>query len=147
MISLPDHVRDSYTALMTGDAVTARRHCLAGVTCHVGGQHQFSGDYDGVAGITDLLQRMDEAGGDHSFTVTNVMSDDSGSQVLIEGVAVHDSYVRHVIHRLRYAEGRLAELWLKPLDQRTEDEFWSGRMPQQRAGGSGAPAEADATRS
>jgi hypothetical protein len=86
---------------------------------------------------------MDEVGGEHSFTVTNVMTDDTGSQVLIEGVAKHGSFARHVINRLRYDGERLAELWLKPLDQRAEDEFWRGRVPQQRAGRSGSTAAAD----
>jgi ketosteroid isomerase-like protein len=145
MIPLPDQVRRSYTALMTGDHATAREHCAEDVTCHIGGQHPFTGDYHGVAQITDVVRCMDEVGGAPSFTVTNVMSDDSGSQVLIEGVAVHGSYARHVINRLRYEGGRLTELWIRPLDQRAEDEFWRGRVPQQRAGGSGAPADAEAT--
>lgn len=131
-------VTDPYAALLSGDEDAAALHCAADVTCHVGGEHPFSGDYRGVDDITSVLRRMDEVGGEPSFTATNVMSDDSGSQVLVEGMAKHGTYARHVITRLRYEEGRLAELWIKPLDQRTEDDFWRGRMPQQRAGGSGA---------
>ena len=136
MIPLPDQVRRSYTALMTGDDVTAADHCAEDVTCHIGGENPFSGDYRGVAQITELLRQMDEVGGDPSFTVTNVMSDDTGAQVLIEGVAMHSGFARHMINRLRYDDDRLVELWIKPLDQRAEDEFWRGRVPQQRAGGS-----------
>jgi uncharacterized protein len=138
MIPLPDQVRRSYSALMAGDGVTAARNCAEGVVCHIGGDNPFSGDYRGVEQITGVLREMDELGGPHSFTVTNVMSDDTGSQVLIEGVAMHGSYARHVLNRLRYDEGRLVELWLKPLDQRTEDEFWRGRVPHQRGGGRAA---------
>ena len=143
MIPLPDQVRRSYSALMAGDSSTAREHCAEDVVCHIGGEHPFSGDYRGVAEISELLRVMDEVGGEHSFTVTNVMTDDTGSQVLIEGVAKHGSFVRHVINRLRYEGERLAELWLKPLDQRAEDEFWRGQVPQQRAGGSDSTAAAD----
>ena len=143
MIPLPDQVTRSYSALTTGDSATAGLHCVEDVLCHVTGAHPFSGDYRGVAEIVELLRAMDEAGGDHSFTVTNVMSDDTGSQVLVEGVARHGSFARHVINRLRYDGELLAELWLKPLDQRAEDEFWRGRVPHQRAGGSGTTAAAD----
>lgn len=145
MIPLPDQVKRSYSALMTGDDVTAARNCAEDVTCHIGGENPFSGDYRGVAQITELLRCMDAAGGSPSFTVTNVMSDDTGAQVLIEGVAMHGTYARHMINRLRYDDGRLVELWIKPLDQRAEDEFWRGRVPQQRGGGSGgSPADAPA---
>lgn len=146
MIPLPDKVTRSYTALMTGDDTTARPHCADDVTCHIVGQHPFSGDYHGVDQISAVLRRMDEAAGSQaSFTPTNLMSDDSGSQVLIEGVLMHGSYVRHVINRLRYDDDRLVELWLKPLDQRAEDEFWLARLPQQRSGLSDAPVDAEAT--
>ncbi len=136
MITLPEQIRSSYSALMSGDAERAASHCANDVTCHIGGEHPFSGDYRGVARITDLVHEMTEVAGPHSFTVTNLMSDDDGKQVLIEGVAQHGSFVRHVINRLRYDDGRLVEVWIKPLDQRAEDEFWIGRVPQQRAGGS-----------
>jgi ketosteroid isomerase-like protein len=143
MIPLPDQVRRSFSALMDGDDDTASRNCAADVTCHIGGQHPFTGEYRGVARITEMLRLMDEIGGGHSFTVTNVMTDDSGSQVLIEGVAMHGSFARHVIKRLRYDGGRLVELWIKPLDQRAEDEFWRAQVPHQRLGGS-VPVDAEA---
>ena len=146
MIPLPDQVRRSYSALLIGDDDTASRHCAEDVTCHIGGQHPFSGDYCGVAAITELLRIMGEVGGSPSFTVTNVMTDDAGVQVLIEGVARHGGYARHVINRLRYDGDRLAELWIKPLDQRAEDEFWRTRVPQQRAGGAGTTTPADLRR-
>lgn len=136
MNSFSDPVTDPYAALLSGDEASAAQHCASDVMCHVGGAHPFSGDYRGVSDIAGVLRRMDEVGGEPSFTATNVMSDDSGSQVLVEGMAKHGTYARHVITRLRYVEGRLAELWIKPLDQRAEDDFWRGRMPQQRAGGS-----------
>ncbi len=137
MIPLPDQIRRSYSALMSGDAAGAASHCSEDVTCHVAGEHPFSGEYRGVAQIAQLVREMNEAAGPESFTVTNLMSDDQGEQVLIEGVAQHEGFVRHVINRLRYTDGRLAEMWIKPLDQRAEDEFWIGRVPQQRSGGSG----------
>lgn len=144
-IPLPDQVSSSYAALRSGDEATAARHCVEDVTCHIGGQHPFTGDYRGVAEIIGVLHRMDEVAGRHSFTVTNVMSDGSGSQVLVEGVARHGDYTRHVITRLRFDGGRLAEMWLKPLDQRTEDDFWRSLVPQQRTGGTTVTAETDAT--
>ena len=143
MTPLPDPVNDTFVALMAGDEALAARHCLDDVTCHIGGQHPFTGDYRGVEEIIGVLHRMDEVGGAPSFSVTNVMSDDSGSQVLVEGVAMHGTYARHTITRLRFDSGRLAELWIKPLDQRAEDDFWRGLLPQQRAGGTGAPADAE----
>ena len=141
MIPLPDQVTRSYVALAAGDRETARRHCVDDVTCHIGGAHPFTGDYRGVSRISDVLRRMQEVGGEHSFSVTNVMSDDSGSQVLIEGVADNAGFVRHVMTRLRFEDGRLAELWVKPLDQRAEDEFWRARVPLQRSGGTRAGTE------
>lgn len=129
MIPLPDPVRRSYAALVRGDDATARPHCVADVVCHIGGAHPFTGDYRGVGDIIDVLREMDDVGGQHEFTVTNLMSDDSGSQVLIEGVARNDGYVRHVIKRLRFDDGQLAEMWIRPLDQRAEDDFWLAQAP------------------
>lgn len=145
MTPLPAQVTDSFAALMAGDEAVAALHCVEEVTCHIGGQHPFTGDYRGVSQIIGVLRRMDEVGGEPSFSVTNVMSDDSGSQVLVEGVAMHGTYARHTITRLRFDSGRLAELWIKPLDQRTEDDFWRGVMPQQRARDTGAAADSETT--
>lgn len=142
MQNLPEQIRSSYTALMSGDAERAADLCAEDVTCHIGGEHPFSGEYRGVAQITGVVREMTAVAGPESFTVTSLMRDDDGEQVLIEGVAQHGTFVRHVINRLRYDDGRLAEVWIKPLDQRAEDDFWIGRVPQQRAGGS-TPGDAD----
>ena len=142
MHTLPEQIRSSYAALMSGDPERAADHCADDVTCHIGGAHPFSGEYRGVTQIAGVVRQMTEVAGPESFTVTSLMSDDDNGQVLIEGVAQHGTFVRHVINRLRYDQGRLAEVWIKPLDQRAEDDFWIGRVPQQRAGGT-TPGDAD----
>lgn len=139
MQNLPEQIRSSYAALMSGDAERAAGLCAEDVICHIGGEHPFSGEYRGVAQIAGVVQEMTAVAGPESFTMTSLMRDDDGEQVLIEGVAQHGTFVRHVINRLRYDGGRLAEVWIKPLDQRAEDDFWTGRVPHQRARGSARP--------
>ncbi len=134
MIQLPDQIVCSYSALMDGDVEVARRSCSQDLVCHVGGSHPLSGDYHGITQIVDVVRRMGELGGQASFTPTNVMTDDTGTQMLLEGVAMHGSFARHVINRLRYEDDQLTELWIRPLDQRAEDDFWTARVPHQRAG-------------
>jgi hypothetical protein len=65
------------------------------------------------------------------FTVTSVMADDDRAEVLVEGTAVDrdegadgDSFVRTVVHQLRFADDLVVEMWRYPFDAGPEDRFW-----------------------
>jgi ketosteroid isomerase-like protein len=107
------------------------------VVFHISGEHPLSGDYVGVAEFRRYLAAVNEAtAGRGGFSVTSAFSDDSGSEVLVEGTAFHGEgpFVRTVVHRLRLSEGRLVEFRDHPFDQESEDRFWSARVPAQRDG-------------
>ena len=63
MHNLPEQIRSSYTALMSGDAERAAGLCADDVTCHIGGEHPFSGEYRGVAQIAGVVRQMTEVAG------------------------------------------------------------------------------------
>jgi ketosteroid isomerase-like protein len=107
------------------------------VVFHVSGEHPLSGDYVGVDGIRGYLAAVKEAtGGRGGFSVTSAMADDTGGDILVEGTAFHGEgpFVRTIVHRLRLSGDKLVEFRDHPFDQRTEDRFWSARVPSQRDG-------------
>ncbi len=107
------------------------------VVFHISGEHALSGEYAGVAEVRRYLTAVKEAtGGRGGFSVTSAFTDDSGSEVLVEGTAFHGEgpFVRTVVHRLKLSGGRLVKFRDHPFDQQSEDRFWNARVPAQRDG-------------
>ncbi|MFN7968505.1 MAG: nuclear transport factor 2 family protein [Acidimicrobiia bacterium] len=111
------------------DAIVALHHSDA--IYHVAGTHPLAGDKVGIeAVLTYMLEVSQISGGRGGFVVEQVASDGDIAFSMAVGTAYHgDSpFSRPIVHLARFDAGRVAEFWDLPLDQRAEDEFWTGAV-------------------
>src|SRR5689334_11142353 len=106
-----------------GDVEPALAMFADDVVMHILGDHPFAGDYEGKHAVRAYLADTAAVVGAGVFTVTSVMADDDRAEVLVEGTAVDrdegadgDSFVRTVVHQLRFADDLVVEMWRYPFD-------------------------------
>lgn len=127
--TVAEQVREIYASLASSDPGRTARACVPDVVVEVAGTHVLSGTYVGVPAVRALFSRIEELGGRGAFTITSLMADEDGDEVLVEICVAHGRHVRTVVHRLVLREGRLAELHEHPMDQAAENAFWRRRTP------------------
>ena len=130
---LTARVDAGYRAMRDGDVEPALALFGDDVVMHVTGDHPFAGDYHGKDAVRAYLADTAAVAGAGVFTVTSVMVDDDRSEVLVEGTAVDGvdgvdgegaPFVRTVVHRLRFVDDAIVEMWRYPFDAGAEDRFW-----------------------
>jgi ketosteroid isomerase-like protein len=136
MSRLTESVRHAYQAFAEDPQLVWDR-LDDDVVFHISGEHPLSGEYAGLAEVRRYVDAVNEAtGGRGGFSVASAFTDDSGTEMLVEGTAFHGDgpYIRTVVHRLKLSGGRIVEFRDHPFDQQSEDRFWSSRVPAQRDG-------------
>jgi acyl-CoA thioesterase FadM/ketosteroid isomerase-like protein len=103
------------------------------IVWHVPGTSPIAGDYRGRLAVLDYFQcRREMAGGRIAITKhAHACNADTVVQ-LADGEAVLGESPTHwrTAGVYRVADGRLAEVWLVPLDQRAFDQTWSRARPE-----------------
>jgi ketosteroid isomerase-like protein len=98
------------------------------IVWHVPGRNAIAGDYRGKQAVLDYFaRRRDKAGGSLRVVIHRVLADDEFALQLAGGRAELRGAVREweTVGVYRIADGRIAECWLLPFDQREFDEIWS----------------------
>jgi ketosteroid isomerase-like protein len=121
-------LRSLYDAFSRRDTETIRGLLADDVVFHQPGRNPLSGDYEGVQAVLGLIGTLAErSGGTFRVDVHDVLGDQDHAVGLLrvsgqrEGREVNVPVV-HVFH---VRDGKLAELWIHPLDQYAIDEFWA----------------------
>ena len=121
-------IRAFYAAVQGGDVEAAKAMLTEDVVFHQPGRNPTTGDYRGIDGAVSLPRLLlERSGGTFRFQVHDVAATDTHAIGLLriagerEGRSV-DMPVAHVFH---VRDGKLAELWIHPLDQHAIDEFWA----------------------
>jgi ketosteroid isomerase-like protein len=135
MDALTESVRDAYARFFV-DPEAVWEHLSPDVVFHVAGDHPLSGDHVGLEAVRRYVDTVTSASnGRAGFSVTSAFTDESGALLLVEGTAFHgdEPFVRTIVHLIRLEDGLVVEFWDNPFDQRAEDQYWSARVPAQRA--------------
>jgi uncharacterized protein len=122
-------MREGFAAFGRGDIDALQQEFFAeDIRWHFAGRSSISGDYHGVAEVTDWLGRVFElsegtirlevhdlvANDDHAVALLTVHAERAGKRL-----AQNCAQVFHVRDR------RATESWTYPADQYANDEFWS----------------------
>ena len=98
------------------------------IAWHVPGSNAIAGDYRGRDAVLDYFaRRRDKADRSFRVTVRRTLADDEYVLQLAGGRATLGGRVREweTVGVYRIADGRIAECWLVPFDQRAFDEIWT----------------------
>jgi ketosteroid isomerase-like protein len=120
-------VRSVYEAQSRGDMDAYVSHLTDDFVIHIPGRSRIAGDYRGEAEVRRHFREIRElSGGTFQTSLHDLVAGDDHVVALVEATAERDGQVvslprTHVWH---VRDGRLAELWLQPMDQHAFDAFW-----------------------
>jgi uncharacterized protein len=124
-----DLVRAASAAFGQGDLSALQSQYFADdITWHIAGSGPLAGDYEGVAQVMDVLNKVSALSGetiqpqlhdvlvtnDHTVALTTIHAERSGKQLQLSLV--------HVIHS---ANGKATEIWTTSSDPTGAAEFWA----------------------
>jgi uncharacterized protein len=122
-------IREGYEAFGRGDLEAIRDQFSPDIVWHIGGHSPLAGDYKGIDALFEFFGRVvSETGGTLKNEVHDILANDTHGVVLLtqsgerNGKKLSMNCVQ-VVHR--DAESRVTESWWIPVDERTDDEFWS----------------------
>jgi len=121
-------LRAFYDAVRRGDARAAMDLLADDVVFHQPGRNPTSGDYRGKEAAVSLPRLLaDRSGGTFRFEVHDVAAthDHAIGLLRISGRRDGRSIDMPAAHVFHIRDGKLAELWIHPLDQHEIDEFWA----------------------
>jgi uncharacterized protein len=126
-------VREFYEAqgrFYAGETSAEAVEALLGddIVWHVPGRNAIAGVYRGKQAVLDYFKRRrDKAGGSLRIVIHRVLAHNELVIQLAGGRAELCGAVREweTVAVYRIADGRIAECWLLPFDQREFDEIWS----------------------
>lgn len=123
-----DTLRSLYDAFSRRDLEGIRGLLAEDAVFHQPGRNPLSGTYQGADEVLGLMRMLGErSGGTFRVELHDVIASDEHAIGLLRATGERqgrrlDVPVVHVFH-LR--DGKLAELWIHPLDQYAIDEFWA----------------------
>jgi len=121
-------VRSVYDAFARGDLEAVLGSASDDVVIHSRGRNPLGGDHKGVQGVRDyLVQLAQRSGGTFQLEVQDVLASDAHTVGLVRVTAQREGRQMDmpVVHVCRVRDGKLAEVWIHPLDQHAVDEFWA----------------------
>jgi ketosteroid isomerase-like protein len=124
-----DLVRESFAAFARGDLDALQRQYFApDIRWHFPGRGPLAGDYEGVAGMAELLSRLSRlSGGTHRIDLHDLIGNDE------HVVALHTTRAERAGRQLQVnavqvfhvRDGKITEGWTSHADPYSVDEFWS----------------------
>lgn len=121
-------LRTLYDAFSRQDLETAGTLLADDVTFHQPGRNPLSGDYEGVQAVLNLLRTLGErSGGTFRAEVHDVLASDEHAVGMLRVTGKREGRDLNVpvVHVFHVRDGKLAELWIHPLDQHAIDAFWA----------------------
>lgn len=121
-------IREALDAYAQRDFDRMERFLAGDIVWHVGGNHRFSGDYQGRDAVLEYFRNVQDAtGGTLSLEVDEVLADDRFGAVALKAVGQRGD--RHLDVTLAEAfrfddQGLWVEFWAIADDQAAVDEFW-----------------------
>ena len=120
-------VRDVYAAQANGDLDTYVSHLTEDFTLHIPGRSQIAGHYVGAAEVRRHFAEIALlSGGSFQTEIHDVLASADHVVGLIEAKAQRDGGWVELprVHLWHMRAGKLAELWLHPVDQYVFDAYW-----------------------
>lgn len=115
-----------YKAFAAGDTDALVADWTPDVVWHGAGRHPLAGDHRGQQQVLALFgQIFERTGGTFKATLNHALADDEAGYALHTATAERDghSYEMLDVLRLRFEDGRVAEVWSFSHDQAAEDEL------------------------
>jgi uncharacterized protein len=122
-------IRRALEVYNTGDHEAMRGFLAEDILWHVGGDHEMSGDYEGVDAVVDYFQNVRRAtGGTLRVEPVEILANERHAAIFMRVTAHRD--VRRMDVLLAEAltldlSGRWREYWALADDQDAVDDFWS----------------------
>jgi hypothetical protein len=123
-----ERLRTFLDAFAARDAERIRETLAAGAVWHVGGTHQFSGDYRGRDAILEYFDRVNaETTGTLRLDPIEVLANDQRGAAFLRVTAERSG--RHLEVTMAEAiefdgDGRIREFWAHATDQDAINSFW-----------------------
>jgi ketosteroid isomerase-like protein len=122
-------VLEALDAYARKDMDVYRSYFADGVIWHVGGSHEFSGDYEGLGSLFDYFARVDEmTEGSLQLDVQEVLANERRCMVFarVNGERKGKKLDVNLAQAFAFdADGKFAEYWALADDQASVDAFWS----------------------
>jgi uncharacterized protein len=121
-------LREGYAAFAEGDVDTVMGLFADDIKWHVSGRSMVSGDYKGKEEVGAFFGKMNElSNGTFRVELRDVLANDDHGAVLLRETAQREgkSIDSNHVHVWRLRDGKAAEFWDYPSDQKTDEEFWS----------------------
>lgn len=117
-----------YANFAAGDIEAMTTDWTKDVVWHESGQHALAGTYEGPEQILAFFgQIFERTGGTFKAVLEHTLADDETGYSLHTASAVRNdrSYEALDVLMYRFQHGRIAEVWLFPHDQATENELFA----------------------
>ncbi len=121
-------IEGAYDAFARGDIAAITAIWTDDFAWHVAGDHPLAGDHEGKdAGAKFLVGVMEMTGGTFRVELQNALADDSNGYSLHKGTATKDGEQLESWEVLGYSlrDGKVAEIWSFPFDQRIANQMLS----------------------
>lgn len=122
-------IRDALEVYNSGDHDAMRGFLAEDIVWHVGGNHEMSGDYQGVDAVVDYFRDVRKAtAGTLQVEPVEVLANDRHASIFMHVTAHRDVRTLDVLLAEALtldAEGRWSEYWALANDQDAVDAFWS----------------------
>jgi ketosteroid isomerase-like protein len=121
-------IQKAYAAFAEGDIATIMSMWTDDVVWHISGDHPLAGDHAGKEAAAGFLGGvMQNTGGTFRAELQNVLADDTNGYSLHKGTATKDGEELESWEILGYGirDGKIAEIWSFPFDQRISDKVLS----------------------
>jgi ketosteroid isomerase-like protein len=117
----------AWQAVSSGDVAALETFCRQDLVWHASGRSVHAGDHRGrdavlgyLAGVGEDVERFD-------LELEDVLVGDTGAVMVMRARGRRGERVLDAVYlvRLRFDEGRIAEVWSVALDQPAVDAFWA----------------------
>lgn len=122
-------IRRAVEVYNSGDHDAMRPFLSECIVWHVGGNHEMSGDYEGVDAVIEYFRRVRRAtAGTLQVEPVDILANDRHASIFMKVTAFHETRRMDVLMAEALAldtDGRWTEYWAIADDQDAVDRFWA----------------------
>ena len=122
-----DVTRRMWTAVADGDSDALEEVLAPGVIWRSVGNNPLSGEYFGASAVMEYMAKIGNLADELTSTLEEIYTNSNGAVALhrVQAKRALRSLDMEYVIRLRICEGQVVSALSVPIDQATNDEFWS----------------------